>query len=673
MKRISLYATLLVLIFGSAATVKSICSNPTFDTLSSLTVNRPLALAPADFNRDGKTDLAILRDSLSPNAGLVQIWLGDGASNFSWTGVDYPAVQTNVVGITAGEFNQDGILDLAVVGGPTSNFVVALLFGNGSGGFSAPTSFPIGSDPEDITTADFNNDGRTDIVTADFNGRVAAILPNTGSGNFGTAIAIPTGTTGGSNPAPIAIVTGKFNADNNQDFLTVNNDETVSVKLGNGNFTFNNPPTIPTNLVGIQQDIEIGDFNRDGIMDFATSSSSANASNNVVNIRAGTGTGLFTIPTNSPFPVTNSANHLAVTDFNGDGKSDIASANNGSSGSNNLSILLNTDNGNFSQAYTFTAEVGRSEKVYAIDFDRNRSPDLLVFKEVGDNKIVRLRNTCIFPQRFDYDFDGKADISIFRPSLGQWWINHSSNNTTFAATFGTSTDKIVPADYTGDGKADIAFWRPSTGEWFILRSENLSFFSFPFGTNGDIPAPADFDGDGKTDAAVFRPSTQTWFIRRSSDGGTTILGFGINGDKPVVSDYDGDGKSDIAIFRPSNGQWWIRNSSTLQVTALQFGSSTDRPIQGDYTGDGKADVGFFRPSTGEWFILRSENFSFYSFPFGTSGDNPAPGDYDGDGRMDAAVFRPSNNIWYISRSASGLLIVGFGSNGDQPVPGAFVP
>jgi len=272
---------------------------------------------------------------------------------------------------------------------------------------------------------------------------------------------------------------------------------------------------------------------------------------------------------------------------------------------------------------------------------------------------------------FDFDGDSKTDISIFRPSNGQWWINRSSNGQTFAAQFGQSTDKIAPADFTGDGKTDIALFRPSTGFWFVLRSEDNSFFSFPFGTDGDIPAPADYDGDGRADAAVFRPSNTTWFISRSS-GGTTIQQFGAIGDVPTVADYDGDNKADIAIYRPSVGQWWLLRS-TAGTIAFQFGNSTDKPVQGDYTGDGKADVAFFRPSTNEWFVLRSENSSFYSFPFGASGDIPSPGDYDGDGKFDAAVFRPSTNTWFVQRATSGTLIQGFGTAGDKPIPNVYVP
>ena len=272
---------------------------------------------------------------------------------------------------------------------------------------------------------------------------------------------------------------------------------------------------------------------------------------------------------------------------------------------------------------------------------------------------------------FDFDDDGKTDISIFRPSVGEWWINRSGTGVTFAATFGAGTDSIVPGDYTGDGKADIAVWRPSSGEWFVLRSDDFSYFSFPFGTNGDVPVPADYDADGKVDAAVYRPSTFTWFIRRSSVG-TTIQQFGAEGDVPVPSDYDGDGRADIAIFRPSAGQWWMLRS-TAGVLAVTFGNSSDKLVPGDFTGDGKSDNALFRPSTGEWFILRSEDFSFYSFPFGTNGDVPAPGDYDGDGKFDATVFRPLNTTWYSQRTTAGTLIQQFGANGDRPVPNAFVP
>ena len=297
--------------------------------------------------------------------------------------------------------------------------------------------------------------------------------------------------------------------------------------------------------------------------------------------------------------------------------------------------------------------------------------------EVNDDfSVVRYLGDVTVPRRSPFDFDGdsKTDVGIFRPTVGEWWINRSSDSQTLAVQFGASTDSIAPADYTGDGKTDVAFFRPASGEWYVLRSEDFSFFALPFGTNGDVPVPADFDADGKADFAVFRPSSSTWFITQSSGAPTRIEQFGTTGDVPVVADYDGDGKADVGIFRPavSGAEWWIIRS-TAGLLATQFGASTDKAVQGDYTGDGKADVAIWRPSNGNWLILRSEDFSFYGFPFGASGDVVSPGDYDGDGKFDAAVFRPSNATWFIERSTAGTQIVQFGAPGDRPIPNAFVP
>ncbi|QQS42661.1 MAG: hypothetical protein IPM63_06945 [Acidobacteriota bacterium] len=284
------------------------------------------------------------------------------------------------------------------------------------------------------------------------------------------------------------------------------------------------------------------------------------------------------------------------------------------------------------------------------------------------------------PPYFDFDGDGKTDVSVFRPNAGalsggpgpegstaQWWLLRSSDQGTRGMAFGTSTDIPAAADFTGDGKTDVAFWRPSTGEWFILRSEDDSFFAFPFGANGDIPAPGDFDGDGKADPAVYRPSSGTWFIVRSTDGGLVIVPFGVTTDKPIVADYDGDGKDDVGVYRAPDNQFWLLRS-TDGVKAFQFGAPGDRTAVGDWTGDGKADVAFFRPSTSEWYVIRSEDDSFFAFPWGANADIPSPGDFDGDGKFDPAVWRPSDRTWYIFGTTSGFEAVQFGSNGDVPLP-----
>jgi uncharacterized delta-60 repeat protein len=319
------------------------------------------------------------------------------------------------------------------------------------------------------------------------------------------------------------------------------------------------------------------------------------------------------------------------------------------------------------QQEAFSVALQADGKIVTAGYSASNSrADVTVWRYLGDARPASGRAV------FDFDGDGKTDISIFRPASGEWWLNRSSTGATVAAQFGLSTDKPAPADFTGDGKTDVAFFRPSSGEWFILRSEDSSFLSFTFGANGDVPVVGDFDADGKADPGVFRPASNEWFILKSS-GGVIITTFGTAGDIPVTADYDGDGKTDIAIYRANSGEWWISRSSNASVYAFQFGTSTDKPVQGDYSGDGKADVAIFRPSTGYWFILRSEDSSFYSVPFGANGDIPAPGDYDGDGKFDTAVFRPNGSTWYVQRSTAGTLITTFGIAGDRPIPGVFVP
>lgn len=269
---------------------------------------------------------------------------------------------------------------------------------------------------------------------------------------------------------------------------------------------------------------------------------------------------------------------------------------------------------------------------------------------------------------FDFDGDGKTDISVFRPTTGNWYVRNSSSSSFVVVNFGLAGDNLVASDYDGDFRTDMAVFRPSTGTWYIYESGQRSVKEVRFGLNGDIPAPEDYDGDGRSDIAVYRPSTGVWYVLRSSTG-FSAFNFGIDGDRPVASDYDGDGVADAAVYRPSNGQWWI-NRSMAGLIVHTFGNANDKTAPGDWTGDRSSDPAIFRNSTGEWYVLRSENFSYYSFPFGLNEDVPVQGDYDGDGRFDAAIFRPSTNVWYINHSAGGVTIVAFGSNGDVPVPGS---
>jgi hypothetical protein len=89
----------------------------------------------------------------------------------------------------------------------------------------------------------------------------------------------------------------------------------------------------------------------------------------------------------------------------------------------------------------------------------------------------------------DFDGDRRADVAVYRPAEGTWFIHQSSNSETIVQPFGGANDKPVAGDYDKDGKTDIAIWRPTDGNYLILRSSDnrASFFGFSFGAAGDIP------------------------------------------------------------------------------------------------------------------------------------------------------------------------------------------
>ena len=264
------------------------------------------------------------------------------------------------------------------------------------------------------------------------------------------------------------------------------------------------------------------------------------------------------------------------------------------------------------------------------------------------------------PPLFDFDGDGRSDVSVFRPSDGVWYLNQSTNG--FSATrFGLSNDRITPADFDGDGKTDISVYRDGT--WYWLNSSDNNFQARHFGIASDIPVPADYDsGGGRAELAVYRDGS--WWILNLFNEQVRSIQFGLATDRPVPADYDGDGRADQAVYR--NGEWHL-NRSTQGYAVVGFGLAGDRPVVGDYDRDGRADPAVYRGGT--WYILGSSQ-GFRVFEFGLPNDIPAGADYDGDGKTDAAVFR--DGTWYVNRSSGGTSIQQFGLPNDSPVPAAYL-
>lgn len=287
------------------------------------------------------------------------------------------------------------------------------------------------------------------------------------------------------------------------------------------------------------------------------------------------------------------------------------------------------------------------------------------------------------PTMFDFDGDGKADISVFRPSNGFWHIMKSSGGFS-SIQWGQKTDELVPGDYDGDGKTDVAVYRgiADNYNWYIRRSSDTTLFARSWGIDqgygGVTPVPGDYDGDGKTDLTVqilddFVGAQPYFKILQSSTNTRTDRAWRIGISAPPA-DFDGDGKTDLtSIDNFGNSAFWtILQSTNGARRGVQFGLSTDKFVPADYDGDGKADIAIYRPSDGTWYRFNSSDDSFSAVRFGAAEDKPVPADYDGDGRTDIAVFRPSNGTWYLQQSKEGFAAGVFGFGDDIPIPNVYI-
>lgn len=129
----------------------------------------------------------------------------------------------------------------------------------------------------------------------------------------------------------------------------------------------------------------------------------------------------------------------------------------------------------------------------------------------------------------DLDGDGKAEMTVYRPSEGRWY-SLRSDGAAEVVTWGLPDDKIVPRDYDGDGRTDIGVWRPSDGRWYVISSLTGTFSAEQWGQAGDIPTPNDYDGDGRIDKAVFRNGA--WWVLGTT-AGASVTQWGIAGDIPA--------------------------------------------------------------------------------------------------------------------------------------------
>jgi hypothetical protein len=275
--------------------------------------SQPIGIAAADFNGDGIPDVAVV--SLLDNS--LTVLLGEGNGSFSPASGSPLAAGSYPGAVAVGDFNGDGIADLAIANEESGQ--VTVLLGNGTGGFTPASGSPFsaGIAPIALAVADFNGDGAADIAVVDIAGQDVFVLLGNGQGGFTIA----------GNPSPVGdhplgVVTADFNGDGRADLAVVNGySNNVTVLLGNGTGGFAQSPGSPFTVGPNAVSIATGDFNGDGHPDLAVTV--ANGST-MVAILLGNGSGGFANPFYSPLSPSWGAFSVVAGEFNGDGRTDLA-------------------------------------------------------------------------------------------------------------------------------------------------------------------------------------------------------------------------------------------------------------------------------------------------------------------------------------------------------------
>ncbi len=332
------------------------------------------------------------------------------------------SVGTNPMSVAVGDFNADAKPDLAIVNGDGT---VTVLLGNGAGGFTAAPGSPFaaGPGPASVAVADFNGDGKPDLAIADYGGNNVTVLLGDGTGRFAAAPSSPF--PAGSQPYSVAV--GDFNSDGKPDLAIANyNSNNVTVLLGDGTGGFAAAPGSPFPAGSQPYSVAVGDFNGDGKPDLAI----ANVASGDVTVLLGSGTGGFTAAPGSPFAVGSYPESVAVADFNNDGKLDLAVAGVGlyQSTGLNVTVLLGDGTGGFTAVQSGPAATGSQPTALAVgDFNEDGLPDLAVINPGTSTVAVLLGN----------------GTGGFTPATGS------------PLTAGTQPVSLAVGDFNVDGKPDL--------------------------------------------------------------------------------------------------------------------------------------------------------------------------------------------------------------------------
>src|SRR5262249_38571084 len=288
----------------------------------------PRAVTVADFNNDGKPDLAVVNQgplSTSTSQSSLSVLLGNGNGSFQpavTTAVLNSGLATGIAGSAAvGDFNGDHLLDVALNTAGPAGPAVEVLLGKGDGSFQPNHQIlSVGQTPLSLAVGDFDHNGALDLVTANSQGTLSLLLGN-GDGSFRPRVDLAVGA------APRAVAVGDFNGDGRLDVAAAQQlSNTVSVLLGHGDGTFARPLVFAASGQDFTpSSLAVGDVNRDGRSDLVINSiGGLDSVVSQLGVLLGNGNGTFQAPILQGPETTGGDGDVALGDFNNDGRLDAA-------------------------------------------------------------------------------------------------------------------------------------------------------------------------------------------------------------------------------------------------------------------------------------------------------------------------------------------------------------
>jgi hypothetical protein len=338
---------------------------------------------------------------------------------------------------------------------------------------------------------------------------------------------------------------------------------------------------------------------------------------------------------------------VAVGDFNGDGKQDLATANFFGVYVTDVSILLGDGSGNFSAATNFGA--GSYVTSVAVgDFNGDGKQDLVLTNSYNNAVSILLGNgdgtfgaslyfyVGSYPLGVavgDFNGDGKQDLAVGNGSANDVSILLGNGDGTFqpAVNFGagSAVQSVTVGDFNGDGKQDLAV--PNAGSYpdyldgavSILLGNGDGTFSAPTtlatGSFSFAAAVGDFNGDGKQDLAVTNDGSNNVSVLLGNGDGTfsapTNFATGADSLSVAVGDFNGDGKQDLAVTDADNASILLGDGTGNFSAPNNFSTGGGRGYSlavGDFTGDGKQDLAVTNLYTANVAILLRDCITTYA-------------------------------------------------------------